>query len=612
MNLQEFILNKKKFRRLELIKALSVSAGDKPEEVLDAVHTDLCEAINSPKSLAAHILMRNHEYAQLVSLTADPSDYLTAYEYADDSLIVKSVSKYKHFRHKDLDPLATAKETFHRCELACRETNKRFATLDLDPSLWDPTMYEIFHLARRKIRSVLRTPDLNSISEKFAWGPGVTTSSSGSECSAYNKFGDRLDVTSNCLVIGRCCVNSIPSWVNCQLQTDIYPSVEVSLTYDAFNVVRGNEIVFVAKDAKTHRIIAKEPPVNSYIQKGIGSEMKRLFLRNAGVDLSDQTYNQRLALQGSLYDDIATIDLKDASAMQAFGLVKFMLFDTGWWTLLDSARCKQGLMDGIWYDYQMFSSMGNAFTFELESIIFWALAKATMEVMRSESDICNVFGDDVIVPSDMYADVARVFSYAGFVVNEKKSFSSGPFRESCGKDYFNGIEVRPIFIKESIASIESIFKLANGIRRYSHRRNFNYGCDVRFRTPWYHLVRRLPEDFTIFKIPDGFGDSGIVVNFDEAVPSLGRPKGGLEGYLFNAIIRVPAKRPMRDEHRAYVTMLSAAGASNFVPTDRFARIDTLCIEEKLPLQGSYDLRRMTIPKRTRLSTVGWYNLGPWC
>lgn len=582
------------------------------ETTLLSVSSKIFEAIDSPRSLAAHILLREKEYAQLVSLEIDQNHYFDSQSFGDDYLATKLLSKFPDFSHEELDPEKAALDSFKEFEETCRTTNKKFSKLEEDPSLWDPEMRRIFLLARRKIASVLKTPDLDRISRSFGWGPGATTSTKGSHTSAYIKFKSRLDITSNALMMGKACVNSLPSWANCQLQIDEYPSVEVSLTYDAFNIVRGNEIVFVPKNAKTHRIIAKEPTVNSFLQKGFGAEIRRL-LAAVGIDLKDQTLNQRLARYGSLTGFLATLDLRGASDTICRALVKFLL-PKKWYYLLDQIRSQQGFLskEKAWIDYQKFSSMGNGYTFELESLIFWALCKSCLEV-NGQGQTLNVYGDDIIVPVEHYDNVVKVLNFAGFSVNSQKSFSTGNFRESCGKDYFLGTDVRPYFIKEKISNVESLFKLANGLRRYSHRRNFNYGCDKRFRDPWLHAVSFIPDDLRLH-IPDGYGDGGLMVNFDEACPS--RPSRGWEGFVFKAIIQHPVKQVMRDRTSAYAAVLSAAGVSSLrtsacqlgfqIP----AGIDTM-FGESTPLLGSHDLRAMTYPTIARIHTSSWYDLGPW-
>jgi len=620
--------------KLELEKLLSSVPRAVSEKTLMSVSSLLFEAVDSPRSLAAYILLKEGEYAQLVNLEINPDNYLKAHAFADDYLATKFLSKYPDFRHKDLNPEKKALESFYEFEEVCKITNSKFKKLDEDPSLWDPTMLRIFRRARRKISSILREPDIESISDNFGWGPGATTSSSGNLTSAYIKFSKRLDVTGNCLVLGLCCINSIPSWVNCQLQTDEFPGVEACLTDNAFNIVRGNEIVFVPKNAKTHRIIAKEPHVNSYLQKGFGAEIRRLLRIGAGIDLKDQSVNQRLALRGSLNDDLSTIDLSGASDTISREIVKFLL-PKRWYTLLDQIRSQQGFLrkERTWIQYAKFSSMGNGSTFELESLIFYALCKSCLEETDGDQT-CNVYGDDIVIPSYAYDLVAQVIDFAGFRVNDSKSYSHGRFRESCGKDYFFGTDVRPIFLKESLSNVECLFKLANSVRRYSHRRNFNYGCDKRFYSLWLHAVSLIPPILSGFRIPEGFGDIGVLSNFDEACPS--RPAGhkfaGWGGFLFKGIIRTPAKQVMKDRHAGYTATLY--GNRNSTSTQDSSHILSILLsggrfagdpirfvsswiddkgpgQERLPLLGHHDLRRMTYSKVARIHTHGWCDLGPW-
>lgn len=593
---------------------------------LKAIASSFYEAIDTPKSLAAYILLKAGEYAQLVSMEVDPSDYLCAEAYDLDALASKFLSKYPGFSHEDLDPKGKAQADFLKYELDCKSTNQRLRRLKEDPSLWDPRFRDILYLARRKISKVLGKLDLAEIADHFGWGPGATSVSKGNLTSAYVKFSQRLDVTGNSLVIGQCCVNSTPSWVNCQLQTGEFPSVEASLLETSFTVVRGNEIVFVPKNAKTHRVIAIEPHVNSYLQKGVGRVIRKK-LRDVGVDLNDQSRNQHLAQVGSLSGDLATIDLSGASDTISKELVHLLLPDL-WYKFMASLRSPQGLLEsGSWIFYEKFSSMGNGFTFELESLIFWALCASTL-VVDGYENVVSVYGDDLIVPSVAYNSVSEVLSFCGFTVNSSKSYDNGPFRESCGKDYFHGTAVRPIYLKEDLSNVESLYRLANSIRRLAHRRR-SYGCDARFERVWKAIVSEIPNQFR-YRIPEGFGDVGLISNFDEASPS--RARNGWEGFHFKGVIRVPVKRQMRDLHAGYTACLSAIGPSldtereehwPWVPKKNLCSRSLAAFNRAMrdfvtryelkdsPLLGYHSLRRMTRPKVAQIHTRGWYDFGPW-
>jgi hypothetical protein len=269
--------------------------------------------------------------------------------------------------------------------------------------------------------------------------------------------------------------------------------------------------------------------------------------------------------------------------------------------------------------------MGNGCTFELESLIFWALCKSCLEILGQEQTL-SVYGDDLIVPSVSYEPVVKVLAYAGFTINDKKSFSSGPFRESCGADYFNGASVRPIFLKKAISDVESLFKLANSLRRYSHSRNLYCGCDGRFLAAWQVVVDRIPDSLRNLKIPEGFGNSGLLSNFDEAVPSL--PRNGWGGFYFKGLVRLPLKKAMRDRHAGYTACLSVIGKQEDEINEYAGRLFNILLDPKSPLKGDkkaidkyfsdlipsmghHDLRKTTYPKIARLHTHSWYELGSW-
>jgi hypothetical protein len=91
--------------------------------------------------------------------------------------------------------------------------------------------------------------------------------------------------------------------------------------------------------------------------------------------------------------------------------------------------------------------MGNGYTFELETLIFAAISSAVTGGVVGEDVL--VYGDDILVANDQARNVMSALSCLGFTPNMKKSFYTGPFRESCGGDYFEGIGVRPYFSKSA-------------------------------------------------------------------------------------------------------------------------------------------------------------------
>jgi hypothetical protein len=118
----------------------------------------------------------------------------------------------------------------------------------------------------------------------------------------------------------------------------------------------------------------------------------------------------------------------------------------------------------------MISTMGNGFTFPLQTIIFASAVRAVYQMMGLDS-FCprtqfGVFGDDIIVKKEAYAFLIRSLSKLGFKVNDDKSFNTGPFRESCGYDWYNGHFVRGVYIR-SLETASDVYSAINRLNRWS-------------------------------------------------------------------------------------------------------------------------------------------------
>jgi len=180
------------------------------------------------------------------------------------------------------------------------------------------------------------------------------------------------------------------------------------------------------------------------LQCGIGDYMVSR-LKGFGVDLSDQTIQQKRARKGSIDGSLATLDLSSASDTISYWLVKFLL-PREWFELLSMARCRTYVYKGNEFPLAHFSSMGNGYTFPLESAIFWSLCRS----VHCHSGV-TVFGDDIVINTGAVPAVKELLSFCGFTVNDEKSHTTGSFRESCGADYLFGIDVRPCYLKEPLS-----------------------------------------------------------------------------------------------------------------------------------------------------------------
>jgi hypothetical protein len=151
----------------------------------------------------------------------------------------------------------------------------------------------------------------------------------------------------------------------------------------------------------------------------------------------------------------STIDWSSASDCLSIELLRWLL-PPQWFDCCYICRSDSILLEETWIRPNMFSTMGNAVTFPLETLVFWSLAHATrlqgktLSCFPEWDDLlkCSVFGDDCIVPTDIADSFIEVCESVGFICNRDKTFTGGPgFRESCGGDYLHGYDVRPFSLK---------------------------------------------------------------------------------------------------------------------------------------------------------------------
>jgi len=69
--------------------------------------------------------------------------------------------------------------------------------------------------------------------------------------------------------------------------------------------------------------------------------------------------------------------------------------------------------------------------------------------LKRYADSVRVYGDDLIVPMDHVSTVVSTLEHFGARVGTDKSFWTGKFRESCGKEYFNGQDVSIVRVRQA-------------------------------------------------------------------------------------------------------------------------------------------------------------------
>ena len=320
--------------------------------------------------------------------------------------------------------------------------------------------------------------------------------------------------------------------------------------------IEGSRLTTVPKNEDTERTIAIEPSGNMCLQLAAGMYLENA-LRHIGLDIrNQQPKNKAMAKRGSEDGSVATLDLKSASDMISIDLVR-ALMPREWFDLLMKLRSPtitvpgngKAQDGGVQVVLHMISTMGNGFTFPLMTLILVALiygyrcTRGGPNLFLDWTNTC-VFGDDIIIPTHEYDGFVDVLTKAGLVVNHDKSFCEGAFRESCGGDYLNGVDITPFYVK-SLAAETDVYVVINQLLEWCVRVNFlphrtlallrsfidgkphlvpewlnpdqgilTSGCPRRYT--YLRLVKemvRLPCEATHFSMPlacggyiDGFGD----------------------------------------------------------------------------------------------------------
>jgi hypothetical protein len=319
------------------------------------------------------------------------------------------------------------------------------------------------------------TPPIESLIGTFSGG--ASTSRNRTCSNPACKYLGKAHVTASCLEWFELIRPELPGWLADGSILDI-------------EIVPGNVMFTVPKKTDIDRCACKECDLNMFIQKGVGSYI-RGRLRRIGINLNDQSINQSLAREGSVSDLLATLDLSSASDSVSDGLVSLLLPEC-WYTLLDAIRSRVTIIDGEEHRNHMFSSMGNGFTFELESLLFYVLAKATAFFTGTRGRI-SVYGDDIICPSDMSHKFTFVLGYFGFSVNSDKSCYQGPFRESCGGHYHYGLDITPFYLKGPIRTLPDLIHVANQLRKWASL-NDQTVMDGQVEEIWTWLQSHVPSD----------------------------------------------------------------------------------------------------------------------
>lgn len=219
-----------------------------------------------------------------------------------------------------------------------------------------------------------------------------------------------------------------------------------------------SKLTCVPKDATKLRTISMEPATLQYLQQAVKCSLYEYIKTHevgCHIHIDDQTFNRALAYDGSLQNNFATLDLSHASdsvtkklVLQAFKKVPYLRK-----ILMLTRSTHTDVTEGSTLKLLKFAPMGSALCFPVECILFAAIAARSVQLgiergllnhnERSRNHF-SVYGDDTIVPVEVADICVNLLEKFGFTVNKLKSYLTGPFKESCGGNYYCGYDITGI------------------------------------------------------------------------------------------------------------------------------------------------------------------------
>lgn len=257
----------------------------------------------------------------------------------------------------------------------------------------------------------------------------------------------------------------------------------------AVKVVTGSKMSSVRKNADKDRTTCKEPVLNMFYQLGAKDVIESILRSRYHLDVSrngqrctQQDINRALACAASIDGQKCTIDMSNASDSTLVALCERLL-PKDVWRVLDLIRCHRTIVPGHGsFDLAMVSTMGNGFTFALMTLLFTSLIQCLYELNdRPYVNGCHggVYGDDIIVDVDMADQLIETLTSIGYTVNIEKSYLTGPFRESCGGDFYKGHDVRGVYIR-SLNNETDIYSAFNRLHLWSVKHQFHLHSTLRY------------------------------------------------------------------------------------------------------------------------------------
>jgi hypothetical protein len=484
-------------------------------DILNALNNDFSPFIGENEFNRVRVIARARDINKYLELSDDwglqRMNHCDAYTFEKKCLYqLAALLKKFQFEGDEDARRSAAIDTFEAAELACLHYNhvgyKSLSQSD------NPFVIHAYTYAMAFCRKVLgESPEAERITYWSRHGPGATLDTVRGLTSQYNKFEEwPYTVTSRAFGRGVSLISKDARWMGAlensyrqELHNSGVPNAFTvplnwrTFWHDVLMMVDGNRITTVPKSVLTDRTIAIEPTINLFLQLGVDGFIRQR-LKYWGIDLNDQEPNREQARIGSISGYYATIDMKAASDSISLKLCE-QLLPTDWYDLLVDLRSPCGTYEKRSYSFSKVSSMGNGYTFALESLIFSSLIYGGLRALDHEElfSTCRIYGDDLIIPTEFADKIIHLLKCAGFQINIDKSFTKGCVRESCGADWFKGIPVRPVQLNAVPVNVNHLFNDHNRILKMLFH---NFGAD--FESECISLILKwVPNEFKEFYGP---------------------------------------------------------------------------------------------------------------
>jgi hypothetical protein len=467
------------------------------DEFTLTVYRKLLACKRTTLSKAIENLLASRRYADLLKLEVADCQY-DEVDFDYNYLLMSFPRKWKGLP-TGINVKEVARGGWEASEEMCKDVNSKLMSVLSGSEFPTDLPPRLVSLVQRKVQQIIGPSPPSNIFSSCRWSRGATFDlKRGTPFS--QKMSRRLSVTPLAVPYLEKVVLGDPDWIRVLITKHSRPDGPISPLQPFYTVVPGNRWLTVPKSAKTERCISAEPTGNAFLQQGVGKHL-RFCLAAWGVRLDDQSISQNLA-RDALRLGLSTIDLSSASDSISTALVQLLL-PINWFLLLNDLRSHSTRVEGTWRKLEKFSSMGNAFTFELESLLFYAICEGVREYTRLPHEGPTVvYGDDIIIPDSMYDPVVSALSTFGFKTNSSKSFTCGvPFRESCGGHYLYGRDVTPSYQQEIVGNSKAEkIRLYNRLYRWALRDPHRF----EYMGPFFVWLRKLPsmKEVSCYRIPD--------------------------------------------------------------------------------------------------------------